>query len=262
MNRMILAIAVAVSVSGEGSAQGVPVIDGSNLAKNIEQLQAHLRDAENQLRQIEELKSQLEKLTQIETLLDGVLGSVSGVNEIGNLFNTAADIRSRAAKITDLSGFTDALAVGDFEGLLRSLLDGDVTMADKEAAEALKETLERAGFSKEVLEKLSSSENPHHNIVARTAATSATAEAAAQLAYEEAAQSLERIDGLVAKISEQSTLKESVDLNTRMAAETNYLLAQMWRLNAAAGLAQGQTGLNWAAEQAKQLKFFDYTGED
>lgn len=42
-----------------------------------------------------------------------------------------------------------------------------------------------------------------------------------------------RIDGLVDEIANQDTLKESIDLNTRMAAETNYMLGQMWRLNAA-----------------------------
>ena len=56
------------------------------------------------------------------------------------------------------------------------------------------------------------------------------------------------------------TLKESIDLNTRMVAETNYMLGSMWRLNAAQGLASGQTGVNWAAEQAKERAFFTFGG--
>ena len=68
-------------------AQGVPVIDGSNLAQNIEQLQAALRDAENQLQQIEELRTQIERLTDIQGLLDDVLGSITGLNEIAALYN-------------------------------------------------------------------------------------------------------------------------------------------------------------------------------
>jgi type IV secretion system protein VirB5 len=48
------------------NAQGVPVIDGTNLARNIEQLQAALRDAENQISQIEELRRQVE--LQIEQI--------------------------------------------------------------------------------------------------------------------------------------------------------------------------------------------------
>lgn len=241
-------------------AQGVPVIDGTNLAKNIEQLQTALRDAENQIAQIEELKKQVENGIAQLTNLEGILGSISGLNEIAGLYNSVEDLRSRAAKITDLSGFQDAIAIGDFDGLLDSLLDGNVTMGDKMAGEYMQDTLESAGLSSEVLAGLSSSENPQDRRIADTAAASATAMGMAQLSYEEAAQSLERIDGLVEEIGNQTELKESIDLNTRMAAETNYILGQMWRLNAAAGLAAGQTGVNWAAEQAKEKSFFDYSG--
>ena len=115
-------------------------------------------------------------------------------------------------------------------------------------------------LTSETLAGLSSSTNPQDKGIAATAAASATAMGMAQLSYEEAAQSLERIDGLVAEICNQEELKDSVDLNTRMAAETNYMLGQMWRLNAATGLASGQTGVNWAAEQAKEKSFFDYSG--
>lgn len=248
--------------SGPVLAQGVPVIDGTNLAKNIEQLQTALRDAENQIAQIEELKKQVENGIAQLTNLEGILGSISGLNEIAGLYNSVEDLRSRAAKITDLSGFQDAVAIGDFDSLLDSLLDGNVTMGDKMAGEYMRDTLESAGLSSEVLAGLSSSENPQDKRIADTAAASATAMGMAQLSYEEAAQSLERIDGLVEEIGKQTELKDSIDLNTRMAAETNYMLGQMWRLNAAAGLAAGQTGVNWAAEQAKEKSFFDYSGAE
>lgn len=59
--RMAPAAALCLCLLGSvAHAQGVPVIDGTNLAKNIEQLQAALRDAENQIAQIEELKKQVE----------------------------------------------------------------------------------------------------------------------------------------------------------------------------------------------------------
>ena len=261
--RAHLALAIcALLLAAPVLAQGVPVIDGTNLAKNIEQLQAALRDAENQIAQIEELKKQVETGLEQLTNLEGILGSISGLNEIASLYNSVEDLRSRAAKITDLSGFQDALTIGDFDGLLDSLLDGDVTMGDKMAAEYMRDTLEGAGLTSETLAGLSSSENPQDKLIATTAATSATAMGVAQLSYEEAAQSLARIDGLVDEIAKQDGLKESIDLNTRMAAETNYMLGQMWRLNAAAGLAAGQAGVNWAAEQAKEKSFFDYSGAE
>lgn len=243
-------------------AQGVPVIDGTNLAKNVEQLQAALRDAENQIAQIEELKRQVELQIEQLTNLEGILGSLTGLNDIAALYNSVEDIRSRAAKITDLSGFRDALAIGDFDSLWDNLLDDEVTMGDRRAAEAMQETLENAGFTQERLEGLSASDNAADGLIAQTAAANATAIAAAQLSYEEAGQSLARIDGLVAQIANQDTMKDSIDLNTRMAAETNYMLGQMWRLNAAEGLASGQNGINWAAEQAKERAFFDFSGGD
>ena len=241
-------------------AQGVPVIDGSNLARNIEQLQAALRDAENQVRQIEELRRQIELQIEQITNLEGILGSISGLNDIASLFNSAVDIRDRAAKITDLSGFMDSLSIGDFDGLLDSLLDGEVTMGERRAAEAMQETLSNAGFTPERLQALNAADDPRGAAIADTAAANATAIAAAQISYEEAGASIARIDGLVGEIANQETLKESIDLNTRMAAETNYMLGQMWRLNAAQGLAQGQNGVDWAAEQARTRAFFDYSG--
>ena len=260
------AVSLAVfSVFGTVSAtfaQGVPVIDGTNLAQNIEQIQQHLADAERQLRQIDQLREQLEAMTNMNALLNGVLGSITGLNAIGDLYNTEQDIRSRAAKITDISGFMNALAVGDYDGLVDNLLDREVTMGDKMAQERVLETLSGAGFTLENLGGLSSSNNVSDGVIAQTAAANATSMTAAQLSYDEAGQSIERIDGLVAQISSAETLKESVDLNTRMAAETNYMLGQMWRLNAAQGLASGQNGINWAAEQAKERAFFDFSGGD
>ncbi|MCA0998566.1 type IV secretion system protein [Alloyangia pacifica] len=254
------ASAAALALTAPGLAQGVPVIDGSNLAKNVEQLQQALQDAENQIEQIQQLKKQIELQMEQITSLEFIGDSLTGFNDIATLYNSAEDLRDRAAKITDLSGFADDLAMGDFDALLDNLLDGDVTMGEKHAAEQMRETLASAGLTSDRLSQLSSSENPQDKVIAQTAGTSATAIAAAQLSYEEAESSLERVNGLVDEIASQETLKESVDLNTRMAAETNFMLGQMWRLNAAAGLAQGQTGVNWAAEQAKERSFFDYSG--
>ena len=155
--------------SGVSFAQGVPVIDGTNLAKNVEQLQAALRDAENQLSQIEELKKQVETALSQLTNLQGILGSISGLDEIASLYNSAEDLRSRAAKITDLSGFTHALSIGDFGSLTSSLLDGNVTMGNKMAAQYLQDTLSGAGLTSEKLAALSSSQNPQDNVIADTA---------------------------------------------------------------------------------------------
>ncbi|MAO79056.1 MAG: hypothetical protein CMH82_00035 [Nocardioides sp.] len=244
-------------------AQGVPVIDSTNLAKNVEQLQTALTNIDKQIEQIEQLKTQIDKLTDIQGLLDEVLGSVTGpFEEIAGLYNQAQDIKDRAAKIADFKGLIGSLQVGDFQSLLNSLLDGGdgITMGDKMAAEALKETLETAGFDQETLTALNEDESGQGAQIAQAAATNAAGMAAAQFAYEESGKLIERIDGLVDQIGKTETLKESVDLNTRMAASTNYALASIARLNAAQGLIAGQNGINMAAEQAKDKKFFQIGG--
>jgi hypothetical protein len=125
-------------------------------------------------------------------------------------------LRSRAAKITNLSGFQDALTIGDFDGLLESLLDGGVTMGDKMAGEYMRDTLEGAGLTSARLAGLSSSDNPQDRLIARTAGTSATAMGMAQLSYEEAAQSLvlKALERLIGEALDQQRL----GLGTRKSA--------------------------------------------
>lgn len=253
----VAAIAMAVPPSAP-RAQGVPVIDGSNLAQNVQQLQSALQDAERQLRQIEQLREQVRLQVDTLTNVEGILGSVTGINEIARLYNDAVDLRDRAAKIADLGGLVDGLAIGDFDGILDKLLDGTVTVGEMRAADAFRETMASAGFTPPRLEAIAASDDPRAGRIAEVAAANTVAIASAQLAYEEAATSLERVDGLVDAIGDQGTLKESIDLNTRMAAETNFMLGQMWRLNAASGLAGAQTGLDLAAEQARTRAFFDF----
>lgn len=93
-----------------------PLSTAPTLPRTSSNLQAALRDAENQIAQIEELKKQVETGLEHLTNLEGILGSISGLNEIASLYNSVEDLRSRAAKITDLSGFQDALTIGDFDG--------------------------------------------------------------------------------------------------------------------------------------------------
>jgi type IV secretion system protein VirB5 len=257
-----IVLALALAPIAPAYAQGVPVIDGTNLAKNIEQLQAALRDAKQQLEQIAQLKKQIEQLTDINALINNVLGSITGLNDIADLYNSARDLRSRAAKITDLSGLKDNLKIGDFDSMVDNLLDGRVTMGDRRAVVAIRETMTNAGFTSERLVAMNEGSDPRGPGIANTAAANAVAIAASQLSYEEAGQSIERINGLVKAIKKQKTLKESIDLNTRMAAETNFMLGQMWRLNAAQGLAAGQNGIDFAAEQARTRAFFTYTGAE
>lgn len=252
-----LAFITAVSIPGSANASGIPVFDGASFAQQIEQLQQHLKDYSNQLNQLEELKKTYENAVSQLTNLEGILGSLTGLNEITALYNGAEDIAARAEKLGDLDGFMNALRVGDtltLEGLFKN----NGTVGAEWNAEKINQILRTSGLSTERLGELSRSDNSTANGVAAQAAAGATAMASADIAYQEAASTLARVDGLVGEISNQETMKDSVDLNTRMAAEVAYTLAQIWRLNAASGMSTGQNGINLAAEIQKQQKFFDF----
>lgn len=249
--------ALCLIAAGQSEAQGVPVFDGTNFAKTVEQLQEQLKDAETQFQQLEQLKAQVQTELQQLTNIKGMLASITGINQLYQLYNTAEDIRSRASKITDFSGFIGSVASGNFN-LKSFMLDGQVTMGGKMAGQYVQDQLKAAGFTPEVMQGLATSTNPKAPLIASSAAANVTGMATAQASYEESQQAMQRIDGLVQEIGQTQTLKESVDLNTRMAAETNYMLGEMWRLNAAQGLTASQDGLDWAAEKAREASFFNF----
>ena len=255
--KILLTSVCVISMSNSAFASGIPVFDGAGFAKQIEQLQQHIRDYSNQLSQLEELRRTYENAVSQLTNLEGILGSLTGLNEIHELYNSVEDIAARSEKMASLDGFMNALRVGDgitLEGLFRNT----GTVGTQWNAAKIDEVLGTAGLSTERLGELSRSDNSTANGVAAQAAAGATAMASADIAYEEASSSLARVDGLVGEIRNQETMKDSVDLNTRMSAEVAYTLAQIWRLNAASGMSTGQNGINLAAEIQKQQNFFDF----
>ena len=88
-----LASTAALALTAPGLAQGVPVVDSSNLAKNVEQLQQALQDAENQIEQIQQLKKQIELQMEQITSLEFIGDSLTGFNDIATLYNSAEDLR-------------------------------------------------------------------------------------------------------------------------------------------------------------------------
>lgn len=242
------------------SAQGIPVFDASGFAKQIEQLQHFMADLEQQVQMVNQLKQQY--LTQLEQLtnIEGMFGAMTGVNELGKLYHSAVDIAARAEKLGDFDDFIDALRRG--ESLeLADLFKNNGTVGSQWNAYKVDETLKSVGLSMAAMKKMTSSGRPEQEAVAAQAAVNTTAIAAADIAYDEARASLGRVDGLVEAIGDQATIKESVDLNTRMSGEVAYMMGQMWRLNAAEAMATGQNGINLASEVARQQQFFDF-GEE
>lgn len=233
-------------------AQGVPVIDTRSLLQQLETFQQLLVDAGLQeeqiaklIEQIELLDQQLNKLTEIEDLLsdptavlelalgadlDGILEGEFDADMVGTLLRGARG---------DWSGLQGAGAEG-FQERITAALEGGGTSQDQVTAMA------NSGVAE-----------AERNATATT--TGAATSAAAEVAYEEAAQSVERVGVLVAEIPNMDSLKESVDHNTRVTAELAIAMAAMWQLESVQTMNVGMTGVLDAATLADIEKFTDFT---
>ena len=92
--------------------------------------------------------------------------------------------------------------------------------------------------------------------------TGAATSAAAEVAYAEAGQSVQRVGVLVAEIQNLDSLKASVDHNTRVTAELAIAMAAMWQLESVQTMNVGMTGVLDAATLADIEKFTDFTQPD
>ena len=93
-------------------------------------------------------------------------------------------------------------------------------------------------------------------------ATAAFLSVAAEASAEDAKESLERVDRLVATIPETEGLKEAIDLNTRVTAELAIALANIWSMEAAQVVGMGEAGVMDAATAAEERKFIKVLGEE
>ena len=118
------------------------------------------------------------------------------------------------------------------------------------------------GFDEDTLAEMARSDNASANRVATQATTGALVSAAAQNSYDDAGQSLERVDRLVGLIDDMDELKESIDLNTRVTAELAIALVAMWQLEAIQTVGDGTGGVIDAATIAEEQRFMDFTLPD
>lgn len=233
-------------------AQGVPVIDTRSLLQQLETFQQLLVDMGLQeeqiaklIEQIELLDQQLNKLTEIEDLLrdptavlelalgadlDGILEGEFDLDMVGTLMKGARG---------DWSGLQGAGA-GGFQDRITAALEG-------------------GGTSQVNVTAMANSGNTEAERNATATTTGAATSAAAEVAYEEAGQSVERVGVLVAEIANMDSLKESVDHNTRVTAELAIAMAAMWQLESVQTMNVGMNGVLDAATLADIEKFTDFT---
>lgn len=252
MIRFLSAVATcALMVASPLFAQGVPTVDTRNIAQEIRQLQQMLEDFGIQTDQLDTLLEQLDLVQQQLDTLNETYAALTGATDIIEM-----------AMGGDLDGLLDQ-EFGDLLGTIRQIQSGDFSGLIGNAAPQMEgrmtQALEDAGFDQDSLSDMASSGNPGAERIASQAGTGAVMSAAAENSYEEAAQSLDRVEQLVSLIPDMETLKEAVDHNTRVTAELAIAMTRMWELEAIQTVGAGQSGVVDAATLAEERRYMDFT---
>ncbi len=252
MIRFLSAVATcALLVASPLFAQGVPTVDTRNIAQEIRQLQQMLEDFGIQTDQLDTLLEQLDLVQQQLDTLNETYAALTGATDIIEMAMGGDLDGLLDQEFGDLLGTIQQIQSGDFSGLIGNAapqMEGRMTQA-----------LEDAGFDQDSLSDMASSGNPGAERIASQAGTGAVMSAAAGNSYEEAAQSLERVEQLVSLIPDMETLKEAVDHNTRVTAELAIAMTRMWELEAIQTVGAGQSGVVDAATLAEERRYMDFT---
>ncbi|WP_394404300.1 type IV secretion system protein [Sulfitobacter sp. MOLA879] len=250
----ILALGSPFVTSAPVLAQGVPVVDTQNIAQNIQQLRQMIEDEILQNEQLVQLREQLATLTEQLAELQRTYEALTRLAELPEIIRTQMEDELNGLldqEFGDIIATIEAIKTGDFSGLTGSGASQIETQMDRVLADL--------GFDEDTLSEMARSGNPGAERVATQATTGALVSAAAQNSYEDAGQSLERVDRLVGLIDDMDELKESVDLNTRVTAELAIALVAMWQLEAIQTVGDGTGGVIDAATIAEEQRFMEFT---
>lgn len=249
-----LALSGPIVIGTKVDAQGVPVVDTQNIAQNIQQLRQMIEDELLQNEQLAQLREQLNTLKDHLAELQKTYQALTRLAKLPEIIRTEMEEELNGLldqEFGDIIATIDAIKTGDFSSLTGSGAGQIETQMDRVLADL--------GFDEDTLSDMAHSGNPGAERVATQATTGALVSAAAQNSYQDAGQSLQRVERLVGLIDDMDELKESVDLNTRVTAELAIALVAMWQLEAVQTVGDGTGGVIDAATIAEEQKFMDFT---
>ena len=249
-----LVVLSPLPVSAPALAQGVPTVDAQNIAQNIQQLRQMIEDELLQNEQLLQLREQLATLTDQLAELQRTYEALTRLAELPEVILTQMEEELNGLldqEFGDIIATIEAIKNGDFSGLSGSGAGEIETQMDRVLADL--------GFDEDTLSELARSGNAGAERVATQATTGALVSAAAQNSYDDAGQSLKRVERLVGLIDDMDELKESVDLNTRVTAELAIALVAMWQLEAVRTVGDGTGGVIDAATIAEEQRYMDFT---
>jgi type IV secretion system protein VirB5 len=249
-----LAVGLPFAHPAPATAQGVPVVDTQNIAQNIQQLRQMIEDEILQNEQLTQLREQLATLTDQLAELQRTYEALTRLADLPEIIRTQME--------DELNGLLDQ-EFGDIQTTIRAIRTGDFSGLSGSGASEIETQMDRVladlGFDEDTLSDMATSGNASANRIATQATTGALVSAAAQNSYDDAGQSLERVDRLIGLIDDMDVLKESIDLNTRVTAELAIALIAMWQLEAVQTVSDGTGGVIDAATIAEDQRFMDFT---
>lgn len=251
------AIAVVVATMGQPApvfAQGVPTTDVQSIAQQIQQLKHMLEDMGIQNQQLDALLKQISELEKQLTQLEQMYAALTGSGDFKALLMGG-----------QLDGMLDPQMVSVLQ-TIRSAQSGDWSGLSGSASGAMtkaaKDSLTSAGLPPAEVEKMAKSGDPQAGRIAAQATTGAVVSAAAENAHVEAGKGIERIKVLSEEIPNQTTMKEAIDLNTRMTAELTLQVIKNTEMLAVQTVGAGNAGVVDAATIAAERQFMDFTLPD
>ncbi|MEP3332293.1 type IV secretion system protein [Sedimentitalea sp.] len=248
------ALVTPFAFDAPAGAQGVPVIDTQNIAQNIQQLRQMIEDEILQNEQLLQLREHLSMLTDQLAEMQRTYEALTRLAELPEIIRTRME--------EELNGLLDQ-EFGDIQATIRAIRTGDFSSLTGSGASEIETQMDRVladlGFDDNTLSDMANSGNPGAERVATQATTGALVSAAAQNSYDDAGQSLKRVERLVGLIDNMDELKESVDLNTRVTAELAIALVAMWQLEAVQTVGDGTGGVIDAATIADEQRFMEFT---
>ena len=251
---LAMATAPAPFLNVPAVAQGVPTVDTQNIAQEIQQLRQMIEDEVLQNEQLVQLREQFATLQEQLAQLQDTYAALTGLMELPTVIRTEME--------DELNGLLDQ-EFGDILATIDAIREGDFSRLAGNSAGRIETQMTRvlaeAGFDEDTLREMATGGNDGASRTATRATTGAVMSAAAQTSYEEAGQSLQRVDRLVGMIGDMEELKDSVDLNTRVTAELAIALVAMWQLEAVQTVGTGQTGVIDAATIAEEQRYMDFT---
>ena len=238
-------------------AQGVPTVDTQNIAQEIRQLQQMIEDEILQNDQLVQLQEQLTTLQDALSEAQKTVAAITGLTDIPEILSTNMEDWLNGLLDQEFGDIQDTIAAiqnGNWSGLSGS--------GSAEIRTQMEEVLAEAGFDQGTLSEMATSGNGGAERTAMQATTGAMVGAAAQNSYSDAGQSLERVDKLVGMIGEMETLKESIDLNTRVTAENAIALTSLMQLMAVGTVGGGNASVIEAADRAEEDRYMEFTMPD